>query len=412
MLYCASADVVGANVSLSVNGNKLTVSFDQPVAHAYQDTAGNLQGKFTVSDDQGQAVAVNSVAFDNGKLVLTLDKAAAYGGGNFSLAYADYASTDTDGLGLIVDRVVVKSLGSGAALTAVNRTSNPNPPGGGGGGDPDPGPTQPSTVTTPGTIAVMIGGMTREAEKQADGTYLIVLTHGTDLTNVAVSIAPPKGSTVSPDLSKGVDFSKGPVKFTITAEDKKTTKEYTLAIITENAPGPDVQSGDIAGAEISRWLLFAKYNADGTIEAEIRIPPAASFDIANLDKLHALLSGLTNLSFAYVDADGNVMPISAREADEPYLRITGTAANKSALESAVLSGFSYWLKGSAAEYRQTFAPALKLGSAQITYSNNPPGTGGGEEEEKGGSGGGCGAGFGALAPVFGAAALRKRGRLG
>ena len=282
-----------------------------------------------------------------------------------------------------------------------------------GGSNPDPvDPPQPSTVTTPGKISVTIGGKTYEAEKQTDGTYLIVLPHGTDLTNVPVNVTPPKGGSVSPDLSKGADFSKGPIKFTITAEDKKTTKEYTLEIVTENAPGPDVESGSIAGTDISRWLVFAAYNADGTIAVEIRIPLAPGFDIANLDKLYALLSGLTNLSFACVDADGNVVPITSRTAGEPYLRITGTAASKAALASTTLSRLSYWLKADATEYRQTFAQALKLSDAQVTYTNNPPSTGGGEEEEKGGSGGGCDAGFGALALVFSAAALRKRGRLG
>lgn len=272
---------------------------------------------------------------------------------------------------------------------------------------PVPAPAPPSSSTTPGSIKAVVDGETYTAVRQPDGTYLIVLPYspgGADLTNIPVEVRPPTGGKVTPDMSNGVDCSQGPVKFTITAEDGRTKKEYTLEIIMEE-PGP--VDRDIADADASKWLVICTYNEDGTIAAEIRIPLVPGFDPSDLDKLSAVLSSLSNLSFAYVDANGDVVPLS-RAADAPYLRISGTAAGKSALESAELSRLIYWLKGDAREYRQTFAPALKLGDMPIEYTNNPPDP----DPIGGGSSGGCSAGSGfalaACGAVFLLAAKRRK----
>ena len=110
-----------------------------------------------------------------------------------------------------------------------------------------------------------------------------------------------------------------------------------------------------------------------------------------------------------MDEDGRVVPLTPRSAGDPYIRIAGTAAGKSALESASLTGLTYWLKGSATEYKQTFTPALKISDMKITDTNDPPTSGGEEEEEKVGSSGGCDAGFGLFALLaLGMAAKRRR----
>lgn len=262
------------------------------------------------------------------------------------------------------------------------------------GPEPDPDPVPPSANTTPGKITVAIGGTMCEAEKQPDGDYLILLSAGTDptlLNDLPLDIALPKGATISPDLKSGVDFSNGPVTFTITAEDKKTRKTITITVrISE----PQTAEGQIARADPAQSSVVVTYNADGTLSVEIRLPLVSGFDPPTLDGLHALLSGLTHLSFACVGADGSTVPLTPRTAGDPYLRITGTAADKAALERAALSSLTYWLKGKTTKYRQVFNPALLLRDMQITYSNEPPA----EPEEPTDDGGssGCDTGFGAF----------------
>ena len=394
MLYCTSADVPGTNVRLSVNTTKLTVSFDQPVAHAYnKDTLDvvELGKKFVVSDDT-TALTVKSATVEDGKLVLTLSEAFVYGAdtSKVAIAYKGLAAGDTDGVGLLTDRIAMKRLNSGNAITgATNTTPAPDP-----GGDPDPG--KPSTATTPGKITVTIGGTAYEAEAQSGGGYLILLPYGTDpalLKDLPLGITLLKGAVISPDPKSGVDFSNGPVTFTITAEDKKTTQTITVTIrIAE----PQTVEGTVVAADASRSSVIVTYNADGTLSVEIGLPVVSGFDLTTLDGLYALLSRLTSLSFAYVDGGGNVVPLTPRTAGDAYLRITGTAADKAALEGAALSSLSYWLKNDATEYRQTLSPVLNLSDMRITYTNEPPT----EPEESGGSGSsGCdagAAGFGVL----------------
>ena len=147
-------------------------------------------------------------------------------------------------------------------------------------------------------------------------------------------------------------------------------------------------------ADTSKCSVAVTYNTDGSLSVEIRLPLVSGFDPTTLDGLYALLSRLSGLSFAYVDGDGNVVPMTPRTANDPYLRITGTAADKAALEGAVLSSLSYWLKNDATEYKQTFNPALNLSDMQVTYTNEPPT----EPEEPWSSGSsGCDAGFGVVA---------------
>lgn len=192
VLYTASADMPIASADISVSGNKLTLSFGQPAAHAYVDTASAdvLAAKFTVSDDQGQAVTVSGGAFESGKLVLTLGKAAAYGGVSFSIAYRAYASTDTDGVGLLTNRLVVKSLGSGTALAATNKTPDPNP-----GGDPDPGKT-PVSINGADVASIFVSGSTLtiswRTEGKADTAYnlnqnSVTVTYGESRFTVALN---------------------------------------------------------------------------------------------------------------------------------------------------------------------------------------------------------------------------------
>ena len=366
----------------SINGCTLALTFDRNISPAVRSWPA--AGDFTLRRSGGQAMAATAVRSSSTKGLVLIFPAAVAAGETVSLDYT--LNHDAVSFDMVS---IAKVMASQADIAVVNTTQSD------GGGDGDPN-TQPSAVTTPGKIIAMVSGTTYEAEKQTDGTYLIVLPYGTDLTNIPVIITPPKGGSVSPDLSLGADFSHGPVTFTVTAADGKTTKEYTLEIGAESDPGTSI--GGIVGTDVSRWSANVTYNAGGSLRASLHLPLSsalASPSLGNLNKLHAVVTNLTGISFAHVDGSGNVVPLPrAAAAAEPYLRIDGTAADKAVLESATLSRISYWLKNDATEYRQDFSPPIRLGDLSITYTNEPPT----QPEEPGSSGSsGCDMGFRAFA---------------
>ncbi len=65
---------------------------------------------------------------------------------------------------------------------------------------------------------------------EENGTITFTVNYGTDLSNVALNIVTSKGATVSPASGERVDFSKGPVNYTVTAADG-STKTYAISFI-------------------------------------------------------------------------------------------------------------------------------------------------------------------------------------
>ena len=275
--------------------------------------------------------------------------------------------------------------------------------GGSGGGSNGDGSSTPQTDTTPTGIAIDFGGTLYEAAQQPDGSFLISLPAGTSPTvlgNLVLNITLPSGTTITPDPSEGIDFSGGPVTFTITAQDGKTEETISIAV---RISAPLSSVGTIVQTDASQCLVYAAYGDDGTITVEIRLPLAGGFDLTTLDSINANLSALSNLKFASTDAEGGATPMGARASGASYISITGTAADKSALTSAKLSAISYRLKNVATEYTQTFNPELSLSDMRITYANDP-------SSKDGNSGGGCdaGAAFGLF--VLAAVAFVKKRR--
>ena len=437
VLYVASADVNTADISMSVNGNRLTVSFDRPVAHAWTDVASTdvPAGKFTVENNG--TIPATDAAVANGKLVLTLGRAIIYNENTsqMKVSYNLDPANDTDGLGLPAQRITVRSLlGTGVTNLTPKPPSgddagqpNETPPSSGGGDDSDSGlsnETRPLKVT--GVVSDERYPPVAEyvAQTQPDGVYLVLLPVGTDLSilkSLYLEVVLPKGATISPSQPRPFDFTdpeNEPVKLVITAEDGSKQTIVVQARIAQ----PVTAEGTAVTDNPARCAVIATYDdvatedrsarAGGTLTVEVHMPFAEGFDPAKLDGLSAKLSGLTGLSFARVDEDGNAVPLASQATGDPYLRIGGTAASDSALKSATLSALTYWLKGDATEYVQTFDPAMKFSDMVITYTNASPISTPLDTTTEGGSGGGCDAGFGALALICGAAVLRKRSRLG
>ena len=148
-------------------------------------------------------------------------------------------------------------------------------------------------------------------------------------------------------------------------------------------------------ATASDCAVIYTLNQDGTIAVEIRIPFISGITPAELESLMLALknSGLSNIKFAYVNADGTVTPYSsgaraAAATKAPYLRITGNAPSVASLANEAITNLSYKTKGSTTQYIQTFpGGGLKLSDMDVTDNT---------KKESGSSGCNAGAGSAAL----------------
>ncbi|MDR1979525.1 MAG: hypothetical protein LBQ42_12395, partial [Synergistaceae bacterium] len=253
-----------------------------------------------------------------------------------------------------------------------------------GGGTPPPGPTPspdpdptppPSNSTTPTEISVTLSGSKLAAEKQTDGTYLIVAPTGTDITALAITFALPSGATISPANGSAQNFSGGPVTYTITAANG-TTKERIVVAVRVESPSPTDKPYFSDVSSVCEVAYVA--NEDGTISVCLRIPFLAGSDPALIEAMKATITGVTgsgatpsNVSYSYVDASGKVIPIDARSTKSasvpaPYLQISFTTPSLDAVKKGALEKVEYWLKNDATEYVQTYSTPLEFSEIALT----------------------------------------------
>lgn len=79
---------------------------------------------------------------------------------------------------------------------------------------------------------------------EASNTVTLPVPFGADLTALTGNITVPTGATVTPDLSSPVDFSNGPVTFTVTND--PTTTTYTVSVEEGENPLRIALVGDAA----------------------------------------------------------------------------------------------------------------------------------------------------------------------
>jgi len=91
------------------------------------------------------------------------------------------------------------------------------------------------------SIEGQIGGTLVSAENK---TIEVVMTVGADVSALVVEITLSAGATVQPEPSSAVDFSEGPVTFTVTAEDNETIVEWE-ASISFNVGTNDLQNANL-----------------------------------------------------------------------------------------------------------------------------------------------------------------------
>jgi hypothetical protein len=264
---------------------------------------------------------------------------------------------------------------SGSALIATV-TAVPGGGGGGGGGGDDPY-VPPSGGTTPTEISVTLSGAKIKAEKQTDGTWLIVLPAGSNVTALQLSFTLPAGATISPSNNSAQDFSNGSVTYTITAQDGTTKAKIVVVVKVESVAPTERQY-----FSTTPGLCEVGYvtNEDGSVAVDLRIPLTNGADPAKIEAIRATLTGfapLGALSYAYADFGGNLIPITTKSARSasvpaPYLQITFRAANLDAAKAGGLGKIAYWLKGDAAEYTQTYTTPLALSEMILTDETPRP----------------------------------------
>lgn len=67
---------------------------------------------------------------------------------------------------------------------------------------------------------------------QSDETSIeFTMAEGADLSSIAPEFHITPGATISPESGSMQDFSKGPVVYTVTSEDKKWSRTYTVSIV-------------------------------------------------------------------------------------------------------------------------------------------------------------------------------------
>ena len=329
------------SAATSADGSKVLVTFD-----------ADMDGSTLVPDDfivqsGGSANAVTAASLNsvNGGIVELTLAAPVANGQNVTVAH------NAGSAFLVQARAASGDYLDDFAAKPVTNTVAPDETYGSGGGSGGGG--TPSNETTPAEISVTLSGAKIKAEKQTDGTWLIVLPAGSDAAALKLSFTLPSGATISPANGSAQDFSNGPVTYTVTAADKTTKTAIVVAVKVESAAPTERQYFSAAPG-----LCEVGYVTNaGSATVNLRIPLASGADPEEIEAIRATLTGVTplgTLSYAYADAGGNLVPITTKSARSasvpvPYLQITFEAASLDAAKAGGLEKIAYWLKGDATE---------------------------------------------------------------
>ncbi|MDR1740691.1 MAG: autotransporter adhesin family protein [Synergistaceae bacterium] len=193
--------------------------------------------------------------------------------------------------------------------------------------------------------------------EQPDGTWLITAPEGADLSSLALTFALPDGSTISPENGSVQDFSKGAVKYTVTAPDG-STKFYWVQV---KLPG---EAGKVAGTLIATnveyWKFVQNDSGGGTVSFAIEMPLIDDNVRPDHDSTLSVELGAVYSDVQFnttVNTTGTPVPWGT-----PVLQIAGTAGSQVALELLRVSCV-YWETGGV-EYYQNLTP--------VTYDEMNP----------------------------------------
>ena len=260
------------------------------------------------------------------------------------------------------------------------------------GDQSSPQPSAPKPDESPDLgVSITVGGDSYRAPKQADGSYLIVLSPGSSNVSIKVGMDLPPGTIVTPDISFPMDFSNGPVTFVITLPDGRMT---TARIAVEVAQRHNAKDETVS-EDGSLWTLSAIQDGDASYQTAITAPLTGN----GAESFEVWISGISVVAAEtarnYGGASADLYP--------RLLRISGKASSRASLESIRVNGISFLRSDQPGlRFEQEFVTPVtyeSIGVKYIIYGSEA-------------SGGGCSATLKALVPVWlllaGTAILRRR----
>ena len=250
--------------------------------------------------------------------------------------------------------------------------------------DPDPGPDP--ALSSADILSVTINGTKYNLAQQADGSWLVTVPYGTDLSKLKPAfILRHPNAKIEPSGDAEYDFDHGrTVTFKVTSADGLYTKTYKIIVVAREF---QVANGTLTAALANGWTLAATRSDDGAYTFTLTAPTHSSITSSHLpSKIYVTIDPeLSNLALAILDALGIVIAPypneqflqAAAAASEPNppnppnppktFRITGRAANRAALEKLSIAQIDYMFEGDVGRsYRQVF-------SSPITYASIPEG---------------------------------------
>jgi hypothetical protein len=262
---------------------------------------------------------------------------------------------------------------------------------------------------------ITVHGVRYVIQRQSDGTWLIVVPRGTDISKLAITFVLPRGATCVPANGSTQDFSGKTVIYKVTSANKAETEEYEIRVIEKTLDvTPAVIVSDTSG---TGWSIVAARRAKGSYGVSVTTALASAF--APPDDIYVLLEGLlTNVTVALLDANGN--PLKTYPDNDPILRalptkdasfnlrITGTAASRKELESIVISGiYCIYESIPGSVFEQKISPALTYDKMKTTFADEEP-----RKDDESSRSGGCNAGPLEIAGLAGILLLPSPLRLG
>jgi hypothetical protein len=237
--------------------------------------------------------------------------------------------------------------------------------------DPPADPALSSTDITKG--GVLIDGVDYNLVEQADGTWLVTVPYGTDLSKLALTFNMPHANAkIDPANGTQQDFSDGkPVAYTVTSADGKKTQEYDVLVM---AAPYQIIDRDIVDPLPQSWTISETHNADGTFSFVLTAPVDSWITSLNLpSQIYVTITPtFSDLAIAILDKDGAVLspylndPIVHQTGEPPVvLRMTGIASDRGELEALSIARIDYaFIDDVGKSYKQEFDPA-------ITYDTIP-----------------------------------------
>jgi hypothetical protein len=237
------------------------------------------------------------------------------------------------------------------------------------------------------------------------------LPTGTDLSALKIDMTLPAGAKIDPPITGLLDFSKGPITFTVTAEDGRTTAAITISVVESSGADVREESYFIPFAEECENIVTT--NPNGTVSVKVSIPLLPGLKASSLSAVRATIWNMSysNISYSVVGSGGSrPLTSSARALTLPYLQIAFTVPSMEELNKGVIGELRYNLQGDATNYVQTlpdgglrFSKIPKVNAPSQPTPSVPVGPSGPTDDydNAGGGGGGCDAsGGGAIMLLF------------